>query len=127
VSVVKTINSPHWQGITFQVRIRSSNLHRPRYDIFPITPRFFSHSYSFHQIFDVPSRGTDTFEDRLSWLQNTFGQGGTHAVEQIAVVEHEVAKGREHVLQKLKEVETLGGEGLMLREPGSYVLLPCLL
>lgn len=82
---------------------------------------------SFHQIFDVPSRGTDTFEDRLSWLQKTFGEGGTHAVEQIAVVEHEVAKSREHVLQKLKEVETLGGEGLMLRKPGSYVLIPCLL
>ena len=81
---------------------------------------------SFYQIFDVPSRGTDTFEDRLSWLQKTFGEGGTHAAEQIVVVEHEVAKSREHVLQKLKEVEALGGEGLMLRKPGSYVLLPCL-
>jgi DNA ligase-1 len=38
------------------------------------------------------------------------------------LVEHEKAKDRQHVLDKLKEIESLGGEGLMLRKPGSFVL-----
>ena len=40
-------------------------------------------------------------------------------MEQICVVHHEVAKSRQHVLDKLKEIESLGGEGLMLRKPSS--------
>jgi DNA ligase 1 len=34
-------------------------------------------------------------------------------------VEHVEAKDKDHVLERLKEVEELGGEGLMLRKPGS--------
>ncbi|PPQ92560.1 hypothetical protein CVT25_010513 [Psilocybe cyanescens] len=71
------------------------------------------------QIFDVPSRGDEPFEERYSFLQKTFGENGTHATDQICVVEHEVAQNRQHVLDKLKEVEGLGGEGLMLRKPKS--------
>lgn len=37
------------------------------------------------------------------------------------IVDHEQVKNRDHVLEKLKEVEELGGEGLMLRKPKSYV------
>lgn len=48
-----------------------------------------------------------------------FGPKGTHKAEKIVVVEQEKAKNRQHVLDKLKEVESLGGEGLMLRKPGS--------
>jgi len=88
VSIVKTINSPHWEGITFQ-------------------------------IFDIPSRGDEPFEDRITFLKKTFGPGGSHASKQIEVVGHEMATSRQHVLDKLKEIETLGGEGLMLRKPGS--------
>ncbi|KAH9482076.1 DNA ligase [Psilocybe cubensis] len=71
------------------------------------------------QIFDVPSRGHEPFEERYKFLQETFGVGGVHAADQICVVEHELAKSRQHVLDKLKEVEGLGGEGLMLRKPQS--------
>ncbi|KAJ3511849.1 hypothetical protein NLJ89_g3864 [Agrocybe chaxingu] len=71
------------------------------------------------QIFDVPSRGEETFEERYDFLQKTFGQDGTHTTDQISVVYHEVAKSRQHVLDKLKEIESLGGEGLMLRKPES--------
>ncbi|KAF8166013.1 hypothetical protein B0H34DRAFT_259419 [Crassisporium funariophilum] len=71
------------------------------------------------QIFDIPSRGEDVFEERCDFLEKTFGENGTHRAEQIVVVKHEVAKSREHVLEKLKEVEGLGGEGLMLRKPES--------
>ncbi|KAL4264891.1 SWIM-type domain-containing protein [Pleurotus pulmonarius] len=88
VSVVKTINSPHWQGISFQV-------------------------------FDVPSKADMPFEDRLAFLEATFGEKGTHAAKHVVVVPHDEARDRAHVLDKLKEIEGLGGEGLMLRKPRS--------
>ena len=74
------------------------------------------------QIFDIPSRGEDTFEDRYKFLEENFGENGTLKASQVVVVQHEQATGRDHVLKKLKEIESLGGEGLMLRKPGSYVL-----
>jgi DNA ligase-1 len=55
-------------------------------------------------------------------LQENFGENGKLKASQIVVVQQEQATSREHVLEKLKEIETLGGEGLMLRKPGSYVL-----
>ncbi|KAF8901777.1 DNA ligase/mRNA capping enzyme [Mucidula mucida] len=88
ISIVKTVNSPHWSGITFQV-------------------------------FDIPSKGDDPFEKRIKHLERLFGEKGTHASDKVEVVEHIAAKSREHVLEELKKVETLGGEGLMLRKPGS--------
>ncbi|KAJ7768304.1 hypothetical protein B0H16DRAFT_313544 [Mycena metata] len=87
VSIVKTMNSPHWKGITFQ-------------------------------IFDVPSENTD-FEDRVAFLKKLFGPGGKYECPEVVLVEHEKAKSRKHVLEKLKEIEELGGEGLMLRKAGS--------
>ncbi|KAL5520115.1 hypothetical protein ACEPAG_1775 [Sanghuangporus baumii] len=92
VSIVKTPNSPRWQDITFQ-------------------------------IFDVPSLGSEPFEERLSWLRSTFLKlSGERREKHIAVVEHLKAKNREHVFELLKEVEKEGGEGLMLREPGSQYM-----
>jgi len=88
VSIVKTVNSPHWQGITFQ-------------------------------IFDIPSKGDKPFEDRIEFLNKTFGPGGTHESKQVKVVKHTMATSRQHVLDKLKEIEGLGGEGLMLRKAAS--------
>lgn len=88
VSIVKTVNSPHWKGITFQV-------------------------------FDIPSSRSLSFEQRIDKLQALFGPDGSHADPAIVVVDHETAIDRDHVIEKLKEVESLGGEGLMLRKPGS--------
>ncbi|KAG5652748.1 hypothetical protein H0H81_003889 [Sphagnurus paluster] len=88
VSVVKTINSPHWKNITFQ-------------------------------IFDIPSQGDKPFEQRIEILTKLFGPGGSHASKRFRVVDHEVATSKQHVLNKLQEIESLGGEGLMLRQPGS--------
>ena len=70
-------------------------------------------------MFDIPCRGDDPFEERYEFLQKMFGEGGSHAAEQISVVPQEIAKDRQHVLDKLKEIENLGGEGLMLRKPES--------
>lgn len=88
VSIVKTVNSPHWKGISFQV-------------------------------FDVPSKGDEPFETRIAFLEELFGSNGTHACEHVKVVEHVEARDRDHVLEKLKEVEEKGGEGVMLRRPRS--------
>ncbi|KAG9084877.1 hypothetical protein FRC06_003853, partial [Ceratobasidium sp. 370] len=83
VSVVKTINSPHWQNITFQ-------------------------------IFDIPSRGSEPFEERIAYLKKHLS-----SIPQVNVVEHTMCKSREHLLETLKEVERQGGEGVMMRQPGS--------
>ncbi|CAE6454620.1 unnamed protein product [Rhizoctonia solani] len=83
VSVVKTINSPHWQNITFQ-------------------------------IFDIPSRGSDPFEERVAYLKKHFQN-----ILQVNVVEQTMCKSKDHLLETLKDVEHEGGEGVMLRQPGS--------
>lgn len=66
----------------------------------------------------MPSEKTP-FEDRVAFLQKLFGPGGKYECPEVILVEHEKAKSRQHVLDKLKEVETLGGEGLMLRKAKS--------
>lgn len=91
MSVVKTLNSPHWKSIVFH-------------------------------IFDIPSLADKPFEERYQRLKELFGgdgEKGEYECEWVHVVEHEEVKNREHVFEKLKEVEAEGGEGLMLREPGS--------
>lgn len=66
-------------------------------------------------VFDAPQQ-TGDFEERLAYLADTLPPG-----------EHEYASSLEHVrvsdLKQLKKelarIESLGGEGLMLRQPGS--------
>ncbi|TRM67364.1 hypothetical protein BD626DRAFT_564316 [Schizophyllum amplum] len=89
VSIVKTINSPHWKNITFQV-------------------------------FDIPSLASQPFEDRLDALKKLVGKrGGSQRSRQVVLVWHEKVRDRQHVLDHLKHIEQLGGEGVMLRKPGS--------
>ncbi|KAG9084988.1 hypothetical protein FRC07_013489 [Ceratobasidium sp. 392] len=83
VSIVKTVNSPHWQNITFQV-------------------------------FDIPSRSSEPFEERIAYLKKHLSK-----IPQVNVVEHTMCKSRDHLLETLKEVERDGGEGVMMRQPGS--------
>ncbi|KAG6818130.1 hypothetical protein H0H87_000035 [Tephrocybe sp. NHM501043] len=70
-------------------------------------------------IFDIPSKGHLSFEKRIDFLKELFGPGGKYASDLVNIVEHEKAISRKHVLDKLKEIESLGGEGLMLRRPAS--------
>jgi DNA ligase-1 len=58
----------------------------------------------------------------MSYLEKLFGHGGSHRDEQVVVVPQTQATDRQHVLDQLKYVESLGGEGLMLRKPESFVL-----
>ena len=84
--------------------------------------RFFfclSPSLIFAQVFDIPSRGTDPFESRLEYIQLLFGPGGSHCSDHVVVVKQDKVKDKQHVFDKLKEIESLGGEGIMLREPKS--------
>ncbi|TGZ83613.1 DNA ligase/mRNA capping enzyme [Ascodesmis nigricans] len=69
------------------------------------------------QIFDVPSRGDELFEDRLKWLERRFS--GKGAIKWVKVLPHQKCKSREHLLEYLEEVTDQKGEGVMLRQPGS--------
>jgi DNA ligase-1 len=66
-------------------------------------------------IFDAPAAG-GPFEERMKFLAD-----GVRAwqARSAAVHEHAPCKGVDHLRQELRRVEQLGGEGLMLRQPGS--------
>ncbi|ORY45223.1 DNA ligase/mRNA capping enzyme [Rhizoclosmatium globosum] len=88
VSVVKTINSPHWKKINFQV-------------------------------FDSPTMTTLPFEQRIVKLKSLFPPS---ADSPIILVAHEKCISAAHIVTALKDVESKGGEGLMLREPKSMYI-----
>ncbi len=67
-------------------------------------------------VFDAPSQ-SGAFEERIAHLEAHFGANpATHA----EVVKHEECRGLEHLTSELARIEGLGGEGLMLRKPGSH-------
>lgn len=65
-------------------------------------------------IFDAPSR-EEVFEERLAYLQELFEAPAPYA----STLEHQRCTGLDHMKSELERVEGLGGEGLMLRQPGS--------
>jgi DNA ligase-1 len=66
-------------------------------------------------IFDAPS-ASGGFEERLTFLQETLAKGASKFARQHA---HERCKSLETLRAELTRIESLGGEGLMLRQPGS--------
>lgn len=68
-----------------------------------------------YMIFDAP-RAEGGFEQRLDFAREWFR---THPNPYATVIEHEVCDGEEHLRNRLAEVESLGGEGLILRQPAS--------
>jgi DNA ligase-1 len=66
-------------------------------------------------IFDAPAR-PGGFEDRLRFLQAEVSKWKAKAA---TLLDHAVCTGVEQLRAELKRVEGLGGEGLMLRQPGS--------
>ncbi|MBO0696781.1 MAG: DNA ligase [Zavarzinella sp.] len=66
-------------------------------------------------VFDAPGV-KDPFERRLEYLAETFE---SKKVPYAAHHPHEPCRGLEHLRTELARVEGLGGEGLMLRQPGS--------
>jgi DNA ligase-1 len=66
-------------------------------------------------VFDAPN-AKGTFEDRLAHLQKVIEKAeAPHARS----LEHVRCEGIDHLREELKRVESLGGEGLMLRQPKS--------
>lgn len=68
-------------------------------------------------VFDAPALD-DIWEARMAFLEKLLperGQKGSLAT----TLEHERCEGAAHLHKQLKRIEKAGGEGLMLREPGS--------
>jgi DNA ligase 1 len=66
-------------------------------------------------VFDMPELD-EPFETRISTIEEHFA-GGDHPYAQ--ALDHERCRGIDHVNEALARVEALGGEGLMVRQPGS--------
>ncbi|HZY88364.1 MAG TPA: DNA ligase [Gemmataceae bacterium] len=67
-------------------------------------------------VFDAPGHAAP-FEARMEFFQEVI----TKRKPPFAVAHpHEVCRGLDHLRKELARVEALGGEGLMLRQPGSH-------
>jgi DNA ligase-1 len=66
-------------------------------------------------VFDAPAVEA-VFEDRIAYLKDLFLRGG---MEFAQPHEHQLCESVDCLRAELERVEALGGEGLMLREPGS--------
>src|SRR5262249_33067155 len=66
-------------------------------------------------VFDAPAQ-TAVFEDRVAFLKDLFARTKFEFAE---VLPHDLCKGLDHLRSELTRIESLGGEGLMLREPRS--------
>ncbi|MGO8750290.1 MAG: DNA ligase [Thermoguttaceae bacterium] len=66
-------------------------------------------------VFDAP-KCSGSFEERLKFLTDSL-RPEQHPYARLH--EHERCKGLPHLREELARVESLGGEGLMLRQPGS--------
>lgn len=64
--------------------------------------------------FDVPSAVNDPFTKRYQMLQAIAGR-----YDAVELVEHQICRGIPHLRAYLAEIEAQGGEGVMLRQPGS--------
>ncbi|KAF8464436.1 hypothetical protein BDZ91DRAFT_849727 [Kalaharituber pfeilii] len=69
------------------------------------------------QVFDVPSKGHLPFEQRIAFAKDLLEN--KLRIKWVNVVQHTIVKNRNHVFEMLEEVTKSGGEGLMLRQPGS--------
>jgi DNA ligase-1 len=67
-------------------------------------------------VFDAPAQDQE-FEARLQFLDELLRK---HAPPYARAHEHKPCKGRDHLFAELAEVQRAGGEGLMLRQPGSH-------
>ena len=66
-------------------------------------------------VFDAPHL-SEPFEQRQQELQRLLGDSQNPFA---SVIDHQPCENAEHLRQELARVEALGGEGLMLRQPGS--------
>lgn len=69
-----------------------------------------------YKVFDAPSLKTQKFEERMEHAKDVVTKASSKYIEW---VEHTMCKSLEHLDEVFNEIEKLGGEGLMIREPGS--------
>jgi DNA ligase 1 len=67
------------------------------------------------EVFDAPQAGGG-FEERIDFLRDAIARQTNEFIHMHA---HELCRGVDHLREELRRVESLGGEGLMLRQPGS--------
>ncbi len=68
-----------------------------------------------YMIFDAPET-SGGFEQRMKVAQKWFK---AHPSLYTIVIEQEICRNEEHLMQRLKEIESLNGEGIILRKSGS--------
>jgi DNA ligase len=66
-------------------------------------------------VFDAPAEESP-FEERIKFLKDALART---TAKHIQLHDHQQCKSVEHLRDELARIESLGGEGLMLREPGS--------
>lgn len=69
-----------------------------------------------YMVFDAPEYGGE-FEQRYTYLDHLLVAAGLSHVQ---IVPQTECRGADHIRRALAEVEAAGGEGLMLRQPGSH-------
>lgn len=67
-------------------------------------------------IFDAPSHG-GKYEDRVKWLQANIPQDDDKCFATVVGIKK--CEGAEQLKKYLADVNKAGGEGIMLRQPGS--------
>lgn len=70
-------------------------------------------------VFDAPALD-ETFEKRQAFLDDWIAR---QQLDYLQVLKHELCTGLTHLQTELARVEKLGGEGLMLRQPGSKYIV----
>ena len=68
-----------------------------------------------YYVFDAPL-ANGGYEDRLQFLNQLIRKTSS---QYIKIVKQQISRGNEHVKETLKQIESLGGEGLIVRKPGS--------
>lgn len=66
-------------------------------------------------VFDAPEQAGG-FEERMAYLRECLRADSLLYAQ---VHQHELCRGEAHLTQELTRIESLGGEGLMLRQPAS--------
>ncbi len=66
-------------------------------------------------VFDAPAQ-KDPFEQRMAFLNDVIASAES---EFATVLDQQRCRGEAHLREQLAEIESLGGEGLMLRQPAS--------
>lgn len=83
---------------------------------FPIDEQW--RKIKFH-VFDVLGRPqNETFEKRLEFLHENVKPEGIHS--SVVIVKHTKCAGNDQVQETLDDIVAKGGEGVMLRQPGSF-------